>query len=341
VVPFAFHGDNGNTDGGRRTYTLVPPLLYFHRDREIDESSMTVVGPVISRSNPKRNIFDVVPFFFHIQGKPETGGVEESHTTIFPFVHWGHSPDETLFVTPLYLRRTTPTVDTMITPLFTHATTRKGATSLTMVGPIVPLFYRNVDDDVGSHALGIFPFYYGSDSPTQDVFLTPLYGSFVSPGVSRTHWVFPTLTVSQSTEGWETDFHPIFYVGRSGESSHTVAAPVFWDFASPKGRTTIGFPLYWRFADQTDDSITQIAGNTLYLQRRVAGGLDWQFHFLPLFSYGENPGGYWWNVLFGLAGYDRSGDATKIRALWLPFQLSGGAPAGRVEASDGHGAIGW
>jgi hypothetical protein len=61
------------------------------------------------------------------------------------------------------------------------------------------------------------------------------------------------------------------------------------------------------------------------MQKRVAGGLDWSFHFLPLFSYGEDPHGYFWNVLFGLAGYSRHGGATEVRALWIPF--GGGTPA--------------
>jgi hypothetical protein len=334
IVPFAFHGDNGNTDGSRKTYTLIPPLLYYHREREIDESSLTVAGPVILRSNPKRSIFDIAPLFYHIEGKPESGGVKESHTTLFPLFHYGTSPEQTLFVTPLYLRRTTPTVDTLITPLFSHATTRNGATSLTIVGPALPIYYRSSDADTGANALGIFPFYFGSSDPTGSALLTPLYGRFEHAGVSRTQWFFPTLTVNRAIDGWETDFHPLVYLGRSEESSHTVVAPVFWDFANPKSRTTIGFPLYWRFSDQTDDSITQIAANTLYLQRRVAGGLDWQFHVLPLFSYGENPSGYWWNVLFGLAGFERSGEASTLKAFWLPIPLSGSAPPAKGAAFD-------
>src|SRR6185369_11561281 len=111
-------------------------------------------------------------------------------------------------------------------------------------------------------------------------------------------------------------------LGRDKNSSHTVVAPVFWDFANPKGRTTIGFPLYWRFADTTDGTVTQVAGNTLYRERKVYGGTDWQFHFLPLFSYGQSPSGYWWNFLFGLTGYDKDGGTTKIKAFWVPITVS-------------------
>ena len=49
VAPLFFRGDNGDVEGGRKTYTLIPPLLYYHREREAEESSFTVVGPVITQ----------------------------------------------------------------------------------------------------------------------------------------------------------------------------------------------------------------------------------------------------------------------------------------------------
>lgn len=326
VAPFVFHGDNGNEDGGRKTYTLIPPALYFHREREIDDSRLTVVGPVIAETNAKRDIFDVAPFFFSIRGRPETGGVREHHTTVFPLFHYGTTPERSLFVVPGYFRRVTKTADTMITPFYSHATTRNNATSLTTIGPLLPIYYRATDTDVGSSALGVFPFYYGAQSQKGRAFLIPFFGRFESYNVSRKYWVFPNLTYTRDVYGWETDFHPIVYAGRDKSSSHTVLAPIFWDFASPKGRTTIGFPLYWRFADAVDGTVTQVAANTLYRERKVTGGTDWQFHVLPLFSYGQNPTGYWWNVLFGLAGYDKDGPAKTIKALWLPIPISSAPP---------------
>ncbi|OJY26338.1 MAG: hypothetical protein BGO98_38940 [Myxococcales bacterium 68-20] len=332
LAPIVFGGDNGDVDGARKKYWLIPPLLTFHREREIDESSLTVVGPVIAESNPKRSIFDVAPLFFWIKGKPESGGVRESHMTLFPFFHYGTSPEKNLLVLPGYIRRVTPTADTMITPFFSHATTRNNATSLTMAGPLLPVYYRNTDTDVGYSALGIFPFYYGSSSPKGRTLLTPLFGRFESYNISRTYWAFPNITYTRDIGGWETNIHPLVYIGRDKDSSHTVLAPVFWDFANKKGRTTVGFPLYWRFADTTDGTVTQVAANTLYRERRVPGGTDWQFHLLPLFSYGQNPTGYWWNVLFGLAGYDRDGETSKIKALWMPITVSS-PPADRNTAT--------
>jgi hypothetical protein len=208
-----------------------------------------------------------------------------------------------------------------------HVTTRDKATSLTVVGPILPVYYRATDQDLGYRALGIFPFYYGSSSPTGRTFATPLYARTESYNVSRTSWLFPTIVLSNDTKGWEVDVHPLVYLGRSEQSTHTVLAPIFWDFANPKGRTTVGFPIYWRFADTADDSVTQVALNTLYRQKRVAGGLDWQFHILPIFSYGQSPTGSWANLVFGLLGYEHDGPTTRVKALWLPITVAGGGAA--------------
>lgn len=321
VAPLLFRGNNGDEDGARKTYTLIPPLAFYRRERELDNNVLTVAGPLIWQSSPKRESFFAAPLFFRIKGKPETGGIRESHTTLFPFFHYGESDEQKLFVLPGMFYRTTKLVSTFLTPFYSHATTRAGRTDLTAIGPIAPLYYRYRDLDLGASALGIFPFYYGQQSPTSRTLLTPLFARMENVGVSRTYWAFPNITVTQSNTGWETDIHPIVYAGREQDRSHLVVAPIFWDFASKKGRTTIGFPAYWRFADTEEQSVVQVAANTLYLQKRVAHGLDWSFHVLPVFSYGENPSGYFWNVLFGLAGYERSGDYGRVKALWVPITV--------------------
>jgi hypothetical protein len=336
-APFAFGGDNGNLDGGRKKYTLVPFAFYYHRETEIDASSMTVVGPYVHQDGLKREISDVLPFYFHIKGHPGTGGVDEEHTTVFPLFHLGHKEDEHLVATALYLRRTTKSVDTMLTPFVSYSTTRNGATNLRAIGPIVPLFWQYRDRDVNTSSVGLAPLFYHSTSPRGVDFLTPLFGRFEEYGVSKTYWVAPTLLFSSDTHGWEGDVLPLAFFGRSDKASHAVLAPVFWDFASPKGRTTVVLPLHVRLADATDDSITQVTGNTVYLQKRVAGGIDWQFHVVPLVSYGGMPHGHWWNFLYGLVGYSHETDGTEtLRALWLPIQLKGpDVPAKAVAAARG------
>ena len=253
------------------------------------------MGPVVSQDTPKRSILDVAPFFFHISGKPETGGVPEEHTTIFPLFHYGRDPDGSLFVLPGYYRNVTKTADTLISLFgYSHAETRNGATALTAAGPIVPLWWSYRDSDIGEQAYALAPFFYTSQSPSGHDWLTPLMGRFETYGQSRTLWAFPSFVFTTDTHGWENDLHPIVYVGRNDQASHTVLAPFFWDFADPNGRTTVGFPAFWRFSSGqagVNDSITQVAANTVYTQKRVAGGLDWQFHLVPFFSYGEDPAG--------------------------------------------------
>jgi hypothetical protein len=332
VAPLFFHGDNGNADGARNTYTLIPPLLFYQREKEAEGRSFTLVGPVIAESTPKRNIFDIAPLFFQITGKPQTGGIRESHTTLFPFFHYGHTEEESLFVLPGYLRKLTPTSDTMLTPFYSRATTRNGATRFTAAGPVLPLFMNYADGDTGLQWSSLFPFFFHSSSPRGFSYATPLFAHSRSYGESRTTWVFPTIVTSTDTKGWETDIHPIVYTGRSGNSSHTVVAPFFWDFKGAGGRTTVGFPLYWRLSDYETGSIGQLAGNTLYLEKRVRGGTDWSFHFFPLFSYGREPEGYFWNVLFGLAGYTRKGADAYVRALWVPIHVDGPPATTTVQA---------
>ncbi len=337
VAPFAFHGDNGNVEGSRKTYTLIPPLLYYHREREIDADSIRVVGPVVMQSSPKRDVTDVLPFVYHIHGKPESGGIQESHTTVFPFVHYGETPDQRLFILPGYLRRVTRTADTLLTPFASVAETRNGATSLTVAGPIVPLYLHYRDKDIGLSTTMVAPFFLTSHSPETDVFLTPLAGRYETYGVSKTWWFLPTLTLNTNNHGWENDLHPIVYIGRKDDDSHTVIAPLFWDFASPTSRTTVAAPLFVRLEDAKDGSIIQVAANTVYTEHRVEGGRDWQFHLVPLFSYGEDPQGYFWNFLFGFAGYQREGSFSRIRALWIPITVSGSASS--VAAAGGNTSV--
>jgi hypothetical protein len=333
VAPFFFHGDNGSIDGNRRTYTFIPPLFTYHSEHEIDGSTFSIAGPVIWGTDNKRSVFDVAPFVFHSEGRPLTGGVVEYHTTVLPFFHYGRDPDQSLFILPGYLRRVTHTADTLLSLVYSNAQTHNGATSLTAIGPVLPIWWNYRDKELGVHAWALAPLFYTSDSPAGHDWLTPLAGHFETYAQSSTTWVFPTLTLNTNTHGWENDLHPLVYIGRKDDASHTVLAPFFWDFADPTSRTTIGFPIYWRFANAKDGTVTQVAANSLYMEKRVAGGSDWQFHLLPLFSYGEDPRGYFWNVLFGLAGYSHHGAETQTRVFWIPFN---GSSAPLNQAASGY-----
>lgn len=326
VVPFYFHGESGDV-GAQNAYTLVPPLAFYRRTRELEQSALTIAGPLIVDTDPKRTAIDFAPIFFRVDGHPETGGISESHTTIFPLFHWGHRGTErSMLWLPGYLRRITPDHDTVITPFYSHAISRNGDEGLRFGGPVVPLVFDYRDKRLDSHAFAFAPLYYQSRSRRGSDTLTPFFGRFEDYGVSRTYWVFPSVVHSSGTAGWETDVYPLAFFGRSGATSHNVLAPLYFDFKNPSGRTTIQFPFFWRFAT-SDGTVTEVAGNTIYLQKPVRGGYDWQTHVAPFFSYGESPTSMFWNVLFGLAGYTRTPEKTEVRVLWLPITTSTAAPA--------------
>ena len=97
-------------------------------------------------------------------------------------------------------------------------------------------------------------------------------------------------------------------------------APIWWDFAAPKKRTSVLFPVFWRFAD--DEGTTQLALNTLYLEKPSTKGPNWDFYFLPLFHVGEQPQGNSWDVLFGMVGYKKEGTYKQLKLFWIPIDLT-------------------
>jgi hypothetical protein len=187
---------------------------------------------------------------------------------------------------------------------------------------ITPLFWHYRDPDIQLDQKLLFPFLFSRTSPREStqVFF-PFWAHSERYGVSETTFITPFFQHSTDLRGWETNIHPILYLGRSSTNTHTVVAPFFWDFADPKSRTTIVFPAYWRFSKERE--VSQLVGNVYYHETKLSTGLDWELHIFPAFSYGETPNGHWWNILYGLAGYTRRGDFSQMRTLWIPITLSG------------------
>lgn len=305
LFPFYFHGED-TAVGASSSYTLIPPLLFYTKKNEEQGSSVTWVGPYMQREDPKRRTTALFPFYYHIGGKPQDKGEEESHTTIFPLMHYGKTKDRSLLVTPGVLTYRSVNASTLMTPFYSNFDNRKANTSLTVAGPVVPMFIHYKDRPLGLTGTGVLPFFYADSSPRHNEVWTPAYYHRNNYGQNTFTWALPTFTLSTDSEGWAAALHPVVYVGHSGAAKHLVVAPV-----------------YWRFSNSDTGSLTQVALNTLYTQKRVNGGTDWQFHLLPLFSYGENPRGHFWNVLFGLAGYTREDERRTVRALWIPFNAGG------------------
>jgi hypothetical protein len=305
IAPLYFYGRDETSE-----YELIPPLLHYYRYSDIGDRSFNLWGPVLSERSPEGNVFNVMPFYWHNWAK------NEDHTTLFPFFHYGYKGAASKLITPLFYKSTGEHGEsTFITWGYARY---RGRTELDMWSP---LFWQYRDPDIGLDRKVFFPFFYSSTSPrSEDTVVFPFYGHFKRPGLSETTWVTPLFRHTHDISGWETDIFPFFYAGRQNQSSHLVVAPLFWDFNSPHSRTTLALPIYYRFAD--DNSVTQVALNTYYHERKLARGKEWEFHFFPLFSYGESPTGHWWNVLYGLAGYTKDGTMAKMRALYVPITLS-------------------
>ncbi len=306
LAPLYFYGRDE-----RREYEIIPPLLHYYRYTEVGDRSLNVWGPLWFENDREGGVVNVLPLFWHNWGE------DEKHTTLFPLFHYGYKGAANLLVTPLFVNANSEDGDhTFATYLYAR---HRGRTELDMYSPLVWL-YR--DPDIQLNRTFVFPFFYRNTSPrSNDIVVFPFYGNFHRYGISNSYWVTPLFRHKTSLTGWQTNLFPLFHIGRSNYSTHLVVAPIIWDFASPKSRSTVLFPVFWRFSSR--DSIYQLVGNTYYQENRArGGGKEWQFHFFPLFSYGESPQGHWWNLLYGLAGYSREGTMSKMRLGYIPIPLS-------------------
>jgi len=305
IAPLYFSGKDELSE-----YRLIPPLLHYHNVDKREQSSLDIWGPVYRKHTEERDALHVFPLYYSLWGR------DERHTTLFPFFHIGHKGSASLLINPFFAYANSELgYETFITWGYARY---RGKTELDM---ITPLFWHYRDPEIGLDQKLLLPFYFSRTGPREDSqVIFPFYANFERKGLSESTWITPLFQHTTDLRGWSTNIHPLLYFGRDGYDTHTVIAPFFWDFASRSSRTTIGFPIYWRFAE--DNHTSQLIGNVYYSEQRVRQGLDWQVHVFPFFSYGETPDGHWWNVLYGLAGYERRGSMTKLRTFWIPIPLS-------------------
>jgi hypothetical protein len=307
IAPLYFYGQNAESK-----YEVIPPLFHYYGYDDRTLSWTNIWGPYYRHHSQTRDALHLFPFYYSLWGK------NERHTTVFPFFHYGHDEKSWLFANPLFLMaKGSEGQRTFVTWLYAR---HRGRTELDM---ITPFYWHYRDPDVGLDEQILFPFLYSRTSPRESSqAFFPFWGHFERFGISKSTWVTPFFNHSSDLRGWSTNIYPFVYLGRDATSTHTVVAPFFWDFANPTSRATVAFPFYFRFSD--DHEVSQLVGNVYYHEAKVAGGLDWQIHIFPAFSYGETPDGHWWNVLYGLAGYTRRGSMTQVRTLWIPITLSNG-----------------
>ncbi len=306
LAPFYFFGQNNH-----RQYEIIPPLAHYYRYDLGLQSWTNIWGPYYRRHTEKREMMHLIPFYWSIWGE------NERHTTVAPLFHYGYQGKENLLITPLFLNKTSKEEHkTFVTWGYAR---HRGETELDM---ITPLYWNYRDPRIGLQRHLFFPFFYSNESPRESMTTVfPFFSHRSRYGLSSSLWITPLFNTSRGQNKWSTSVLPIAFFGQNGHDTHGVVAPFYFDFNSIKSRTTIVPPLlYGRFRGK--DSLTHVVANTYYHERRYKNGKEWEFHLLPLLSFGQNPNGHFWNLLYGLAGYTRQGSASTIRALWMPIELS-------------------
>jgi hypothetical protein len=305
IAPLYFYGRDQHSE-----YELIPPLLHYYSYQEAGERELSVWGPVWHRKWRGGGSLNIFPLLWHSWGE------DEQSTSVLPLFHYERKGSSRTLATPLFVDHVAENGDhTFATWLYAR---HRGRTELDM---ITPLFWRYTDPDIGLERTVVAPLFYRSTSPrSDDIAILPIYGRFKRHGIRTTQWFTPLVRHETNLTGWQFNLLPLFHMGRDYDSTHFVAAPIVWDFKQRNARQTVVFPLFWRFTDH--DGTSMLVGNSYYGSKRVSGGTDWQFHFFPVFSYGETPRGHWWNVLYGLAGYSREGTAAKMRLGYIPITLS-------------------
>jgi hypothetical protein len=319
IAPFYFFGQNQ-----QRLYEIVPPLLHYYSHTVRSESWLNVWGPYyrgykgVRPDGNARDIFHFLPLYYSIWGK------KERHTTILPFVHVGYKShagevgktDESLLVTPLFLNKVDDRgAKTFVTWGYAR---HRGQSELDM---ITPLYWQYRQPSIGLERKIFFPFLYTNTSPRETtVAFVPFFAQRERFGISKSTWVTPLFNYQTHLEGWSFALNPVLYFGKNGDADHRVVAPIFFDFESRTSRDTVAFPLFWRFSKP--DVTTTLVGNVLHREKRHPSGAEWEVHILPLFSFGGQPDGHFWNLLFGLTGYSQHGSKSTMRLFYLPIELS-------------------
>jgi hypothetical protein len=306
IAPLYFFGQNKD-----RRYEIVPPLIHYYNYNIGLQSWTNIWGPYYRRHTEKREMFHLIPFYFSIWGE------NERHTTVAPLFHYGYHDKEKLLITPLFLNHESQKGEnTFVTWGYAQ---HRGATKLDMV---TPLYWSYRDPRIGLKRHLLFPLFYSNESPRESMTsVFPLFSYQKRHGLSSSLWITPLFNTKKGIQSWSTAILPLFFFGRDGHDSHAVVAPLYFDFKGLKNRTTVVPPLLY-VRHRTPDTLTHVFANLYYHERNYKNGREWQFHLLPLLSFGETPNGHFWNVLYGLAGYTRQGPKSTVRALWIPFKTS-------------------
>ena len=232
----------------------------------------------------------------------------EEHTTLFPLFHYGRDPDSSLFVLPGYYRRVTH--DGRHAPVAVLLARARRATARRRSRPPARSCRSGGTTATATSACTPGRSRRSSTRPTarpDTTGSTPLAGRFETYGAVAHVWVFPTLTLNTNDRTAGRTTFTRSSTSAAATTRRTRSSRRSSGTSRPDGPHDHRLPRLL--------ALRRRAGRLGHAGRRQhalhaearRGGHDWQFHLVPLFSYGEDPHGYFWNVLFGLAGYSHDG----------------------------------
>ncbi|UJR80994.1 Hypothetical protein I5071_30450 [Sandaracinus amylolyticus] len=316
VAPFVFRHRNARSE---QTLTIVPPGL-FYLSEQPRESWWGIAGLLHHDEGPGFHSTTIPPLLFHFSEDPNA-----FRLTTPLFAYFRERDSETL-VTWLYQMHRGATEADMVAPLFFWIRDPRER-SETLVIP--PLLFARWSSPASSNTI-VFPFFAHFDEyGRRQTWITPLVGNSrdLEHG-DETTWIAPTIQISRWRDGEAFNIHPLWYYEHVPSHRHYVFAPFWFDFEQYErgDRYTVAFPFYWRFREGVTE--TQLFLNTYFRRREWRNEERWEyeFHFAPLFDYGQTSAGeHWWRVLYGLVGWEHRNRHDRLWLFYIPIDF-GHAP---------------
>jgi hypothetical protein len=304
-------------------WTLIWPLLFFHRNAVDDNRQLTVVGPFWTEQTSNGTSVNFAPLFFHGHGRGW------ARTTVFPLFHTEHSREHFTFATLLGGYTRVRDESTLVLPFYQN---HRGTTAFDSVAP---LFYYGRNRYTGTSTIQVLNFVHSTRPTGSTTVLFPLFAHIHEEGrfdttitpvfghsydqMRRLRIVIAANVHFESSPAHRVfNIYPLLYTAAGRGWHHNVFFPFVWDLGNrDEGRqTTVLFPFYAHVGDRR--GYTRWAfPNVIWWRHGSDETLSWGYDIAPFFQYGEpRRGDYYWSVLYGLAGYRRQGSYEQTRVFW-------------------------
>jgi hypothetical protein len=328
LVPLVFHNETPELKAttvplalfhhakGPNEFRLVTPLLAYLDNKE---DGKTLITPLYQRRRGDKNFDAVAPLFFRTWDDRDAS----SSLVLAPFYwHFEDPANRTDVVFPFFARDYHDGIsDFWLVPGLGRKKSLDREHQQWWAAPTFDWGW-----DATSWHFNLHPLMYVKRSPEhKHTAIAPVYWDFKNKkdqthrfALAPLYWDFKDFKEQKRSRV----AFPFYWDFQNGQKKriHTVSFPFFYDldFQDREERYTITFPFHAR--GKVRDRTRHFVLNTM-TEKKADADKSWQFHFFPLFSVGGSKRSKWWNVLYGLAGYDRRGGHRRMHAFWIPINL--------------------